>query len=312
MLAVRRAEPFTDPAWGFEVKWDGVRAILSYDGERVRLTSRAGNDATARYPELTGFAQPHPTILDGEIVALDEANRPSFERLQQRMNLSSPAHILNAVDAVPISYIVFDVLYENGPLIERPWTERRARVPELALEPPFVRSEPVDHDPSELWRFVTERGIEGIMAKRLASPYRPGQRSPDWQKITAFRSMRAVVGGFTEGEGGCTGTFGALLLGLWDGDVLRWVGAVGSGFSDADLRAIRAALDEMTTDQPTFVNQHELPASSRSVHPALVAVVQYKEWTTAGKLRGPSFKGFTDDPADSITWDAEGPEATLH
>ena len=309
MLAVRRAEPFPDPDWGFEVKWDGVRTILSFDGEQVKLTSRAGNDATARYPELTGFQSAHPTILDGEIIALDDHNRPSFERLQQRMNLSSPAHILQATEAVPINFVAFDLLYEDRPLIDLPWVERRERLASIALPERFVRSQPVDGEPWSLWEFVKKRGIEGMVAKRLASPYRPGQRSPDWQKITAFRSMRAVVGGFTEGDGGRTGTFGALLLGLFKPEGLEWVGAVGSGFSDSDLRAVRAALDEMATPEPPFISNRDLPSSATWVHPSLVAVVQYKEWTSAEKLRAPSFKGFTDDPVASITWEAEGPEA---
>lgn len=310
MLAVTRAEPFADPGWGFEVKWDGVRTILSFDGAQVKLTSRAGNDATSRYPELTSFAPPQPTILDGEIIALDSSNRPSFERLQQRMNLSSPALIMQATEAVPISFVAFDLLYEGGPLIDLPWVDRRDRLASLALPDQFVLSQPVDGDPQFLWEFVVGRGIEGIVAKRLGSPYRPGQRSPDWQKITAFRSMRAVVGGFTDGEGGRTGTFGALLLGLWKPEGLVWVGAVGSGFSDADLRAVRSALDQMVAHKPPFINDRDLPKAATWVHPSLVAVVQFKEWTSAGKLRAPSFKGFTDESVDSATWEAEGPSAT--
>lgn len=309
MLATRRQDPFVHPDWGFEVKWDGVRTILGFDGEQVRLTSRAGNDATSRYPEFVRFNAPLPTILDGEIVALDAAGRPSFERLQQRMNLASPANILKATESVPVSFVVFDLLFQGEPLIDLPWVERRERLASLALATPFVPSQPVDRDPSALWEFVKRRGIEGIVAKRLLSPYRPGQRSPDWQKITAFRTLRAVVGGYTVGEGGRTSSFGALLLGLWSPEGLRWVGAVGSGFSDADLRAVRTALDEMATEEPSFVPDAELPSSATWVDPHLVAAVQYKEWTSAGKLRAPSFKGFTDDPPESITWDAEGPGA---
>ncbi len=308
MVAVRWPQPFTDAAWGFELKWDGVRTMLSYDGERVRLRSRAGNDATGKYPELLRFRPQRPMILDGEVVALDAAGRPSFERLQQRMNVvvAGRAHVQ---DLVGISYVVFDVLFDGEPILEKPWIERRRRLSQLDLPQPLVRSEPVDEDPGALWAFVRERGIEGIVAKRLDSIYRPGMRSADWRKITAFRTMRAIVGGFSQGEGGRTGTFGSLMLGLWTAEGLRWVGAVGTGFSDADLRAVRAALGQMVVAEPPFVDTGEMPRNLTWVDPSLVAVVQYKEWTSAGRLRAPSFKGFTDDAIESITWDKEGPQA---
>ncbi len=308
MLAVRRLSPFVDPEWGFEVKWDGVRTILSFDGDEVLLRSRAGNDATAKYPELAGFRSGNPMILDGEVVAPDATGRPSFERLQQRMNVTAPPQVAKLSVAIPVTYVVFDVLFDGVPLIDQPWTARRARLAGLELPASFTRVEPVDEDPSALWDLVRARGLEGIVAKRLDSLYRPGERSPDWQKITAFRTVRAVVGGFTKGDGGRSGSFGALLLGLRDQDGLRWVGAVGSGFSDAALGAIRAALDQMVVAECPFVPDDQIPAATW-VHPHLVAAVQYKEWTGAGRLRAPSFKGFTQDDAGSVTWETEGPGA---
>lgn len=307
MVAVRWASPFVDAAWGFELKWDGVRTILSFDGDGVRLRSRAGNDTTAKYPELQSFTAERPTILDGEIVAFDPSGRPSFERLQTRMNVVVGAG--ESRDLVPIDYVAFDMLYDGVPLLDLPLTARRERLAQLDLRPPFARSTAVDGDPSALWDFVRTRGMEGIVGKRLESPYRPGARSSDWRKITAFRTMRGIVGGFTEGEGARIGTFGSLLLGLWDGDRLRWVGAVGSGFSDAELRAVRGALDQMVVSTPAFEDVSALPAGSTWVAPQLVAMVQYKEWTRAQRLRAPSFKGFTDDPPAAVTWEREGPAA---
>lgn len=308
MVAVRWPQPFTDPAWGFELKWDGVRTILSYDAQSVRLRSRAGNDTTGKYPELQSFRPERPMILDGEVVALDASGRPSFERLQQRMNVFV-ADRRNAGELVGITYVVFDVLFDGEPLLTEPWVERRRRLAEVDLPAPLVRSETVDEDPSALWSFVKERGIEGIVAKRLDSTYRPGVRSADWRKITAFRTMRAVVGGFSAGEGGRTGTFGSLMLGLWTSEGLRWVGAVGTGFSDGDLRAVRAALNEMVVGESPFLDREDMPPRLTWVDPQLVAMVQYKEWTGAGRLRGPSFKGFTDDGPHQVTWDTEGPRA---
>lgn len=309
MLASRWPEPFVDAAWIHELKWDGVRALLHWDGERVVLRSRSGNDATARYPELSAFASDLPVVLDGEVVSLDADGRPSFERLQQRMNLQKPALVDEAVLGVPISYVVFDVLHRGDPVVDLPIEQRLSLLEEMALPPAMVRSEVVRGDPSGLWDFVTTRGIEGIVSKRLGSVYRPGRRSTEWRKITAFRQVRAVVCGFTEGEGGRMATFGSLVLGLWRSGSLEWIGSVGSGFSDPDLRAIREALDAMTVAESPLASPAEVPGRPVWVTPRLVALVQYKEWTTANRLRAPSFKGFTDDDQRSVTWAAEGPDA---
>ena len=158
-----------------------------------------------------------------------------------------------------------------------------------------------------MWSFVEDNDLEGIVAKRLGSRYTSGVRSPDWRKIGFFKQLRAVVGGFTPGVGGRSGTFGALLLGLWDEDRLRWIGSVGSGFSDRSLAAIRTALDEMTMAECPFLPDGELPNRSTWVQPQLVSMVRYKQWTAAGRLRAPSFSGFTDDPVESVTWVSEGP-----
>jgi bifunctional non-homologous end joining protein LigD len=308
MLAMRWAEPFVDPSWAFELKWDGIRAILTFGDGRPLIRSRAGNDLSGRYPDLAAHAPQRPLVLDGEIVAFDESGRPSFEVLQQRMGLTGRADVAEAMRTTPVAFAAFDVLFDGAEVIDEPWELRRRRLELLALAPPYVVSHVVPGDPTGLWELVQERGIEGIVAKRLGSVYRPGERSPDWRKITRFRQVRAVVGGYLPGEGGRAGTFGSLLLGLHDAGGLRWIGSVGSGFSDAALAAIREALDAMTIGECPFVPDPELPRSAVWVEPHLVAVVQYKEFTGSGRLRGPSFKGFTDDDPTAITWQAEGPD----
>lgn len=308
MLAARREVPFIDSDWVFELKWDGVRAILFSDGVAPVLRSRAGNDITARYPELAGFHPDRPLVLDGEIVALDAAGRPSFERLQRRMNLSGAHEIAVAAATIPISYVAFDLVYDGGDVSGEPWEQRRSRLDRLELPAPFVVSTVVPEDPTALWALVEERGLEGIMAKRRSATYRPGARSHDWLKITRFRQVRAMVGGYLPGEGGRTGTFGSLLLGLWDGLALRWIGSVGSGFGGAALGAIRETLDVLTIAESPFGDDPDLPATAVWVDPRLVAMVQYKEFTTAGRLRAPSFKGFTDDDPTTVTWANEGPD----
>ena len=307
MLAARRSAPFVDADWVFELKWDGVRSLLSWDGATVVLHSRTGNDISAKYPELSTFRADRSLVLDGEIVALDDNGRPSFERLQQRMNLTGAREIAAAGITVPISYVVFDVLFDDGDITDEPWETRRGRLDALQLQSPFAPSAVVDSDPTALWALVEERGFEGIMAKRRGSRYRPAARSSDWLKITRFRQVRAMVGGFLPGDSARAGAFGSLLLGLWDEGGLRWIGAVGSGFRDVALRAIRETLDVLEVADSPFHPDPGLPGDAVWVEPRLVAVVQYKEFTGSGRLRGPSFKGFADDDASSITWEREGP-----
>ena len=307
MLAARRSGPFIDSDWAFELKWDGVRALLGWDGSAVALHSRAGNNISARYPELRGLRANRPLVLDGEIVALDDRGRPSFERLQRRMNLSGAREIAAAAISVPISYVAFDVLFDGADITDEPWEVRRASLEALDLAPPFVPSVVVESDPTALWALVEERGFEGIMAKRRGSRYHSGARSTDWLKITRFRQVRAMVGGYLPGDGARSQAFGALLLGLWDAGSLRWIGAVGSGFGDPALRAIRETLDVLGVADSPFLADPDLPGNAVWVEPRLVALVQYKEYTSAGRLRGPSFKGFTDDDATTITWEREGP-----
>lgn len=307
MAATRWPDVFVDRSWRWELKWDGARVLLSSDAEGATLRSRAGNDVTATYPELTPLQLGRPVVLDGEVVALDESGTPSFGRLQGRMNLAAPGLVAAAVSDIPISYVVFDVLFDGVEVIGEPWEERRARLEALPLPPPMVRSE-VFSDAEAMWGFVQERGMEGLVAKRLGSRYRPGQRSADWRKVPSLVSTRAVVAGYTPGSGGRSATFGGLLLGLWDGDRLRFIGSVGTGFDDVALRAIRAALDELRTARSPFAVDAALPAGAVWVEPRLVAVVQFREWTEAGRLRAPAFKGFTDEPVASITWVEEGPD----
>ncbi len=302
MLATPWPSVFDDDEWVFELKWDGVRCVLTSD-DGIELYSRAGNQMTARYPELAGADLPNGLVLDGEIVALDAAGHPSFELLQGRM------HALPVgATPLPITYVVFDILHDQESTLHLSLEERTSRLRRLDLPAPIVVADSFPGESAAIWSFVEGHDLEGIVAKRLGSRYSPGTRSPDWRKIGHFKQLRALVGGFTPGTGGRTSTFGALLLGLHDGDRLRWIGAVGSGFDERSLLAIRGALDEMMVTESPFATDPDIPAGSTWVEPRLVAMVRYKQWTSAGRVRAPSFKGFTDDPPDAITWAREGPE----
>ncbi|MFQ5968232.1 MAG: non-homologous end-joining DNA ligase [Acidimicrobiia bacterium] len=308
MLATRWPRPFTDPEWWFEVKWDGVRVLLFWDGSEVELRSRRGRDVTEVYPEVSLVRLARPAILDGEIVAFDPEGRPSFELLQSRMNLTGERRVADAARSVSVSMVAFDLLFDDEDLTRKPLETRLERLDSLDLPETLIRSDRVATDGEALFDAVKERRLEGMVGKRLGSAYRPGVRSSDWRKVAAVQRVKAVVGGFLPGEGGRTTTFSSLLLGLWVGDTLRWIGSVGTGFDNASLRAIRQTLDQLETATSPFLAPEELPPQATWVTPSLVADVEFKQWTKAGRLRAPSFKGFTLDPLEDVTWAAEGPD----
>lgn len=299
MLAVAWDAPFDDDDWIFEPKYDGIRSVATITDSGWSLRSRNGNDLTSDFPDLATLSElPIGLILDGEIVATDEDGRPSFELLQARRQTATSA-------PAAISYMAFDVLAVAGtPVIDRTIEERTAMIAGLDLPPCVQESLRVEGRGTALYAATGENGLEGIVAKRRGSLYRPGERSPSWRKIAHVQRMRAMVAGFTQSTG--AGAFGALLLGLWDGHLLRYVGSVGTGFDHRSATAIREALDQMVIDETPFHVDDAIPEAT-FVHPNLVAEVEFKHWTRAGRLRAPSFKGFSDRSIDEATWESEGP-----
>jgi bifunctional non-homologous end joining protein LigD len=302
MLATLWRQPFSDDGWLFEEKVDGFRTLLYWDGSALELRSRSGRDVTAQYPELATFEAPWPCVVDGEAVVRDSAGVPRFELMQQRTGIA-PA--TTTVESYPVEFVAFDLLFADGPVTEQPIEERRRLLAELGDV--VAIPELVAGAGEDVWRRVVADGLEGMMAKRVGSRYAPGVRSDNWRKVPRVESVRAVVGGFTRGEGGRVGSFGSLQVGQWDGPLLRWVGSVGTGFTDAMLGAIREALDQQVADASPFHPHPEMPAGVVWVEPQLVAMIGIKEWTASGRLRAPRFQGFTDDDPGSITWEVEGP-----
>lgn len=307
MLATAWPAPFVDESWWFEVKWDGVRTIATAGQQGLSLRTRRGNEVSATYPEVAAATFDRPLVLDGELVALDPNGRPSFQMLQQRMNVLGAAAVGEVARHVAVNMIVFDLLFDEIDLSELPWQERRLRLQSIELPPPLVLADVFEADGISLFEVIRERDLEGIVGKRMNSRYRSGVRSPEWRKIANRKRVRAVVGGYTTGLRSRSDTFGSLHLGLWDAEGLRWIGAVGSGFDSGSLRAIRQALSEMQRSTPAFTNTAGIPKGVAWVEPLLVAEVEYLEWTSVGHLRAPVFKGFTDDPPETITWESEGP-----
>lgn len=305
MLASRWSAPFDDVDWWFEVKWDGVRALVEADADDTCLRSRRLRRMNDTYPEFTRVRFDRPTVIDGEIVALDDDGVPSFSLLQQRMNTTG-ARARALTERVPLTLMVFDILHHGTSLTELPIEERRRRLNEVAPAG-MVVSPPTREHGRAVFAAVVDKRLEGIVAKRAGSPYRPGIRADDWRKVVHRTSGRFVVGGYLPGDGSRTTSFASLLLGLWHDDELRFAGAVGSGFDARSLRHIREAFDQMERSTSPFMVDPSIPKEARWVHPSLVAVVEYREWTHDDHLRAPTFKGFTDEPVESITWEAERP-----
>jgi len=299
MLASLTEMPPDFGEYAFEYKWDGIRAVLYWDGKRTRIESRNNLDITYRWPELADIGPtlgPASAILDGEIVALDAKNRVSFGLLSRRMHLSDKP-TAERMRAVPIVYMIFDLLYlEHRSLMHLSYKDRRAVLRELNLSADAWQTpKAVAEDPHVILEAAVENGMEGLVAKKLTSPYRPGDRSRDWFKIKAVNKQEFVIGGWIPVKGAVKAGVGALLVGYYDDEQrLQFAGKVGTGFSDADRMDLKTLLGEVARDTSPFATR--VPdANVRFVEPEIVAEVAFRELTPDGKLRHPSFKGLRQD-----------------
>lgn len=313
MLATLTEKAFSSAEWLFEPKLDGVRTIAYVDGDDARLQSRRGIDATKSYPLIAADlaqSQLEPQmVLDGEIVAYDEEGRPSFQRLQQRINLQRESDIRRADAEIPVYYYVFDLLYAGGyDLRGSPLSQRKTLMRQLVL--PSDRVMLVDHfdeDGETAYEAVVENGLEGLIAKRRDGVYESGRRSRGWLKIKATHEEEFLVGGYTGGLGGRADTFGSLLIGQYDDEgKLVYAGNVGSGFDDQLLVSLKERLGGIATDESPFAEEPKRGGTPFArpkntpitfVKPELVAVVRFAEWTDDGHLRAPSFIGLREDKA---------------
>ncbi len=300
MLARAGELPVREDGWSFEVKWDGVRAIAYAQPGRLRLESRNLNEITAAYPEVRGLLGDlgmHEAVLDGEIVAFDDSSRPSFERLQRRMHVTSPASVRRLAASAPVVYAIFDLLYLDGhSLFELPYSERRARLEALGLAGPAWRV-PAAHRTggARLLEATGAQGLEGIVAKRTDSRYEPGRRTGAWVKVKHTHRQELVIGGWLPGEGRRAERIGALLMGYYEDGSFVYAGRVGTGFTEKVLDDLRRRLRPLKRDTTPFTSAPKLPRESVFVEPCLVAEIEFREWTAEGVMRAPSFKGLRED-----------------
>jgi bifunctional non-homologous end joining protein LigD len=294
-----------------EGKWDGIRAVGVWDGARLRLYARSGNDITHRYPELTdvdaGFGAT-PAVVDGELVALEPDGRPSFPLLQNRMNLERPGEIAREARRIPVRYYLFDVLSRGGEDVTAlPLAERRGILESIAagaIAPILVP--PVFDDVDAALDASARLRLEGVVVKDPSSRYVRGVRSESWLKVKHTRTQEVVIAGIRPGKGGRAGTFGSLLLGIPEGDGLVYAGRVGSGFTDKTLTALLRVLTPMRIDENPLVGVPALDARDALwVRPELVGEVEYGEFTPGGILRHPRWRGLRPDksPAEVVRED---------
>lgn len=300
MLAVPGPLPVPDTEWAFEAKWDGARCVVTAPGDgTLRLTSRARNDVTPTYPELHALAdvlRGRSVVLDGEIVALDASGRSDFGLLQRRMGIMNARRAARLALDFPAHLVVFDVLFLDGRVLTSlAYEERRAVLAGvLSAGPHWSVPSYVRGQGAKAWDTVVRGGLEGVVAKRLSSPYTPGLRSPDWRKTKRVETLDVVIGGWTQRKGAPTGVPGAVLVGVDDPAGLRYAGSVGSGMSDRELGDLREYLRVIARPASPFTGPVDV-AGAHWVEPRLVAEVSASQWTAAGRLRHPVWQRLRPD-----------------
>jgi bifunctional non-homologous end joining protein LigD len=302
MLAVSSDLPVDDGRWAYEFKWDGVRAICYWDGRHLRLRSRNNLEMTVQYPELQALGPAignRPCILDGEVVALDDLDRPSFPRLQQRMKVTHAPTALALSKTNPVWLMLFDILWVDGEFVtRRPLSERRRILEELTVEGPnWQISKMYRGNGEQLLEAARANELEGIVCKRIDSTYEPGVRSSNWRKVKIILRQEFVIGGWTI-EKGRTGTgVGALQVGYYDSQgKLRYAGGVGSGFTHATLADLAKRLAKLKSTTSPFADR--LPKRGVNwVKPELIAEVEFRRWPEGQMLQQAAYKGLRFDKA---------------
>jgi bifunctional non-homologous end joining protein LigD len=315
MLATLAEKPPRGSEWLFEVKWDGIRAIAFLEGGEVRITSRSGLRCERQYPELAVL--PHQVaaqeaILDGEIAVLDEKGVSRFHLIQPRIANADPNAIAHLARSTPVVYFAFDLLYLDGYDLRGAGLARRRELLQAVVAPGGVLrlSEVFPGGGEELLEAAREIGLEGVVAKHASSTYE-SRRSREWLKIKIVGEQEFVIGGFTAPQGE-RDYFGALVLGLYDGGELRWVGNVGTGFDLKLLAGLHAALQPLVTGRCPFAERPKPDKGITWVRPELVCQVKYANWTPDQRLRAPVFLGLRNDvTARQVAREEAAPRAAL-
>jgi bifunctional non-homologous end joining protein LigD len=307
MLATPTAHAFSDPNWLFEIKWDGVRALAWIENGKLTLRARSGSDITSHYPELGTLPESlsaRQAIVDGEIAVLDARGHSDFEMLQERMHVRNPSQKL--ISQYPVVYFVFDLIYCDGyDLRPAPLLARKQLLQRLLHNSDRIRFS--DHQleqGKELFELAKQNELEGIIAKRIDSRY-VSERTMNWLKLKTSKTLDAVVGGWTAPRG-AGAPLGSLLLGLYEGKKLRFIGHAGSGFDQRTHKEVAEQLKELETSKAPFEETPETNEKPTWVKPSLVARVRFSGWTQENRLRHPVFMGLRDEAnPEECRWDTE-------
>jgi DNA ligase D-like protein (predicted ligase)/DNA ligase D-like protein (predicted 3'-phosphoesterase) len=290
MLATPVAAPFDHPDWVFEVKWDGYRAVAEIREKAVSLYSRNGIPFNKKFAPIAEALRKLglEAVLDGEIVVVDEQGRPDFQMLQHYQDSGSGQ----------LLYYVFDLLYFRGhDLTDLPLLKRKELLKKILPSTPRIRfSDHVGQEGVLFYRVAKEKGLEGIVAKHSQSVYETGRRSRQWLKVKTRLTQEAVVAGFTE-PGGGRKYFGALVLGIYTGNELTYIGHVGGGFSEKDLKDLQERMAPLIQNECPFQVKPETNARATWVKPELVCEVGLSGWTEDDVMRQPVFLRLREDKA---------------
>jgi bifunctional non-homologous end joining protein LigD len=299
MFAVLSDKPFSKDGWMYEPKLDGYRALAYINSGSATLYSRTSRDFTHQFPNLVQALSKlgGDFILDGEIIALDESGKPSFQQLQQRGQLNAKRDIERADISVPAFFYVFDLLYADGQsLTSEPLSKRKALLKKMLKTSTYIKLvEPLDCDGLTAYKICIENGLEGVVAKDPNSKYESGRRSPHWLKVKGTQSGEFNICGFTKGEGGRGKTFGALVVGYYENGELTYAGRVGTGFDTAKLDDLMRKMQPLIRKENPFGKKTPSEAQTIWLSPTLVAEIKYSEWTNDKNLRAPVFLRLRDD-----------------
>lgn len=286
--------------WIAQVKWDGVRVLTYADNAGVRLYNRKKNERTLHYPEITNisdYCSSRSVILDGEVIALGENGKPSFQRVMRRDGLRNIDRLRSAAESVPIIYMIFDIVYLNGMWIDhKSFRERNEILSEIITTNQHIQLVPLVSQTESLFNAVKEQEMEGIVLKRMSSPYAIGKKREDWLKVKNFQDIIAVIGGFTLRHN----TVNSILLGLYDSKgTLHYVGHTGTGkMTQNDWRELTKELKEIVTEQLPFTKIPQRRVDAIWVRPEKTVKIKFAEWTEGGAMRQPSIEGFIEFPPE--------------
>jgi len=300
-MMAKTGESFDSNDHFFEVKWDGLRALLFLEQGKLELQNRNLRDVTASYPEIRsggGKVRARNAIIDGEVVVMTERGVPDFGRMQTRFGHNDPRTVDLAAGTNPGTYVAFDLLHLNGKdIIRDPLEERKQILRDILVEGPhLVYGDHVEREGLRFYSGVLKLGFEGVIAKERLSQYLPGTRTSSWIKIKGSQTIDAIVVGYTIGEGARASTFGSLVMALYDDKGnLTHVGNVGGGFDNKTLESLRSRLDRIIAKSPIIKGTVEAPSPIVWCKPRLVCEILYSNFTRNKKLRFPRFQRLRPD-----------------